>query len=217
MYPWHYHTTNDIINSGFLDIKAQHYYFYPLYHIIHAITSLLIGFSKPLLFETFNLLTSLISVILVYVIGKELFGDKTGLISALLYSILSATIFLTVFNTSKIGGTVLFLTCLFLILKKNKSNNYKIGILFLIAATALMLWHPEISIALILVLGADVVSQLITKKRIDFLSAFLFFLLIFLSYLIYVDIQLFINIVDSIFIDSSGPAMLNEMVQEVCH
>ena len=104
------------------------------------------------------------------------------------------------------------MTCLFLILKKNKSNNYKIGILFLIAAAALMFWHPEISIALILVLGADVVSQLLTKKRIDFLSAFLFFLLIFLSYLIYVDIQLFINIVDSIFIDSSVPAMLNEFV-----
>lgn len=210
---WHFHIVQGIFNNGNFSIESywgSPYFYYPLYHIIHSTAAILINSLSTIIFEMFNVILFVICVPIIYLIGKELFNSTIGLISALLFTILSSSIYLGLYNIGKIGGTLLFLICFYCIIIKKKKNNYNYSIVLFLTFIGIVLWHPEISLVVIIVLGADLISQLLTEKKIDKIdfSKFGLFSILFISYLIYVDFELFTGVFRSIFIDSQSPSMV---------
>lgn len=209
--PSHFHYIQDIVSCGFLSKDAFHYYYYPSYHLIQTIGASVIGLSDRN-FNLINLITSLVAVVIAYLLGIELFNNyKAGLFSALLFSISTVNIFLIFFNTSKIGGCTLFLLCFFLIVKilKGYTNPIIMHVIFWISAAALFLWHPELSIAMMAMLLGFSFSEF-TERKIQ-LTAFMLYLVAFTGYLIYVHSSLFTYIMDCIFIEGSAESMVQNV------
>lgn len=201
--PWHFHQIQQIIEQGYLEKSAYHYYYYPSYHITQAIGGVLLGYSKDI-FNLINLIQSTISILFAYLIGKEIFdNEKAGLICALLLSISSANIFLVILNTSKIGGATLFTVCFWLLLKINKFPSLKTAVPLWISAVPLFFWHPEVSFVLMVILSANFITQIFTAK-IEHKSLFILYLVGYIAYILYVHTTLFTSIVQSIFVEEQG-------------
>ncbi|MDD4521506.1 MAG: hypothetical protein PHW84_00895 [Methanosarcina sp.] len=207
--PWHFHQIQQIIEQGSLEESAYHYYYYPSYHITQAIGGVLLGYSKDI-FYLINIIQATVSILFAYLIGKEIFdNEKAGLICALLLSVSSANIFLAILNTSKIGGATLFALCFWLLLKINKSPTLKNAVLLWISAVPLFFWHPEVSFVLMVILGANFVTQ-IFEVKIEHRSLFILYLVGYVAYLLYVHTSLFTSIVDSIFVEKqSTPGLIS--------
>lgn len=210
--PWHYHFIENIIKTAFLDPLAGQYYHYPFYHLFQSTIGVLIGFSQ-VSFNLINSMSSVISILIVYSIGKTAFNSsKIGLMFSLLLSISTMHIFLAVFNTSKIGGTTLFLLCLLLMIKKINYNDINTNILFLISAMAILMWHPEISSVLLIILGISSLGIIFTHKKSKFNYIFVLYGTVFLSYIIYTNVSLFKLIIQNVFINEPSSA---ELVQNL--
>lgn len=198
---WHYHFIEQIIKNGYLTESAGHYYYYPYYHIVQSISGVVLGFSKDSL-NLINFFDSIISVIIIYLIGRNVFvSDRAGIICSLLLTISTTSIFLVVFNTSKIGGTTLFLLCIYTLITIYNNLDKKIEIIFWLSAAAVFLWHPEISFALLVILGADLIIHTLIKGKFIVGSRFMIYIMSYITYLIFVNMGLFSEIVGNIFID----------------
>ena len=201
--PWHFYYIQQIIDYGHNPLSAVHYYYFPLYHLIQAVNAIIINHFSNYTFELLNLLVFTICLPIVFLIGNVLFNKKVGLISALLFSIFSSSIYLGIFNIGKIGGVVLFLLIFYILIKRKKNNNFYYTILLFLSLIGVLFWHPEISLAVLIILGANVLSEFIMESRIDFISLTLFSVL-FVSYLIYVDTLLFTNTIQLLFVEPTG-------------
>lgn len=211
--PWHFYYIQQIIDYAQNTLSAEHYYYFPLYHLIQAVNAIIINHFSTYTFELLNLLVFTICLPIVFLIGKALFNKKVGLISALLFSIFSSSIYLGIFNIGKIGGVVLFLLILYILIKRKKNNNFNYTILLFLSLIGVLFWHPEISIAVLIILGANVLSEFIMESRIDFISLTLFSVL-FISYLVYVDTLLFTNIIQLLFVEPTGPTQTTQIVSK---
>lgn len=200
---WHFHSVQKIIENGVLLPSTQHYYYYPSYHLTQSISGLILGFSETS-FNLINLSQSLVSILVAYLLSTEIFNNrKVGLITSLLFSLSTMFIFLVTYNTSKIGGFTLFLMGFFLLLKMfNKSfNSIKTHLVFWIISVTLFLWHPEVSFALMIMLGGVFLSNIFVKRRFELNTAFILYLISYIAFLVYIHSSLFISLVKSLFIE----------------
>jgi len=205
--PWHFNQVQKILETYHLSRSSFHYYYYPLYHLTQTIGQLVLA-SSQFSFDIINLTTSMTAVLLAYLLGKELFNDKkAGLYSSLLISVSTNLIFLMA-NTSKIGGTTLFLICFWTLIKMKRSQNIKWLYLFWLAAVGVFFWHTEASVALLLLITAFAITDMVTnnEKRswIDrgrqSRNMLILYSVAFIGYLVYVHVYLFTSILESIFI-----------------
>ncbi|MBA7620189.1 hypothetical protein ES703_27534 [subsurface metagenome] len=196
--PWHFHFIQKIIENGYLDPSAYYYYYYPSYHLTQSMSGVILGFSESS-FNLINLSISVVSIIIAYLIGKELFNNgKVGLMCSLLLTIATTHIFLVNYNTSKIGGATLLSLCLLLLIKICKSRNLKTNALFWTSIVPLFFWHPEISFALLILLGANFLVYIFMRKKLELNLAFTtLYLIAYIAYPMYVSTRLFTVIVQS--------------------
>lgn len=206
--PWHFHSIQRIIEEGHLSLSTFHYYYYPSYHLTQSISGVILGFSKTT-FDLINLTTSVVSIIIAYLIGKEVFKNtKASLMCSLLLSIATMHIFLVIYNASKIGGATLLLLCLLLLIKMHKTYNIRTVAPFWVSATALFFWHPEISLALMILLGGNFLTRVFIKRELELNTAFISYFVAFIGYLLYVHTSLFTSLVQSIFIEKQRPGLV---------
>jgi hypothetical protein len=198
--PWHFHFIQNIIENGHLDPSAVHYYYHPSYHLTQSISGVILGFSKTT-FNLINLTTSVVSIIIAYLVGKEIFNRKAGLMCSMLLTIATVHIFLVTYNTSKIGGTTLFLLCLLLLIKMYKFRDIKATMLFWISAVPLFFWHPEISFALMILLGTNLLVYAFIKGKLELNAAFTLYLVAYIGYFVYAHTSLFTTFIQGIFIE----------------
>jgi len=197
-HQFHYPQISQIIQTGHLDQSAYHYFYYPCFHLIQSIAGSIIGFSVTS-FKLINLCNSLALIFIGYLIGTHLYNKKSGLMCALLFSLSTMNIFVTLFSNSKVGGVVLFILDIYILLKILPSTNVKYLLLFFISTLSLFLWHPELSAALVFILVAYSFTKVINSKYVKRDSLLVLFLTAFISYNVYVSTQLFEDIVKSIF------------------
>jgi hypothetical protein len=207
---YHFHNIQQLVNVGYLSEAFFHYYYFPSYYLSQAIFGVLVGLS-PNGFNIINLSMGILSVLIAFFLGKVIFNDsKTGLISALLFSIAPLAIFCVVYNTSKIGGLFLFLLCLFIQIRIIQTNNVKFVALFWLAILPLFLWHPELSQAVMPILLAYLLTMFICKKHpLNFVSSgFVLYVIAYIFYLLFVHTSLGTSIVDLLFLERTSVALI---------
>lgn len=208
--PWHFHFIQKIIENGYLDPSAFYYYYYPSYHLTESMSGVILGFSEGS-FNLINLSISVVSIIIAYLIGKEVFNNgKVGLMFSLLLTIATMHIFLVNYNMSKIGGTTLLLLCLLLLIKIYKSCNLKTNALFWTSTVPVFFWHPEISLILIVLLGANFLVYIFMRKKLKLNLAFIFtlYLIAYIVYPMYANTQLLTVIAQSTPTEKAEPALV---------
>ncbi|MDP2218375.1 MAG: hypothetical protein Q8J68_13945 [Methanolobus sp.] len=215
-HQFHYPHISQIIDSGYLSTKAYHYYHYPFFHLIQSIFGLLVGFSISH-FKLLNLSHSLILIPIGYLIGTTLLDKKAGLMCSLLFSLSTMNIFIMLFSTSKIGGTCLLFLSFYFLLKQIELPNINILFLFFLSTIGLFFWHPEISASLFFILFSYLIVKIYFLKTLSNYSLFLLYSVFFISYQMYVSINLFNRIVESFFfinIDQT-PNLIQNVAEEL--
>lgn len=215
---YHFNNIQSLIIMGHISQNFFHYYFFPSYYYTQSIAGILISFSK-FSFEAVNAFQSIITVILGYIIGKEIFNNnKKALMCSLLISIAPMVVFCNIYNTSKIGALPLFLMILWLQLRILKSKKIEYLILLLVILIALFFWHPELSMPVFSILLASLFANILTasngnKKNtitnFSFYLLLLFYIIIYLWYLFFIHISLGESIVNILFFDKSGTTLVN--------
>lgn len=211
--PWHYHFIQKLINIGYLDTSAFHYYYYPSYHLSQSVSCLILGFTKSN-FNLINLCISVVAILIAYLLGKEIFtSHQAGLLCSLLLAISTMPIFVVIFNASKIGGITLLLLCLYLMLKMPQGNNFKRVVIFWIVAVPLFFWHPEVSFALLVLLSANFLVKIVVNKKIQLEASFFLYIIAYVAYLMYKHTSLFNSTVESFVIEKS-PGLIQSVHQD---
>lgn len=207
--PWHFHYVNGIINNGALSIDAYYYFFYPAYHLLQSLGNLLLDFNQNS-YNIINLATSSATVIIFAAIGREIFNNRAGLVSALLLTISTMHVFSAIFNTSKIGGIVLLFLCIYIVLRSYRKKSGLMSIIFWIAAFSILIWHPEISFVLFLVLLGNSIALILANRRflVDFNS--IIFIISCIVYMIYSKSDVFNKIIISL-LERDGPNLIQNL------
>jgi hypothetical protein len=176
---WHYNVIEDfILSQGHLDLYAQNYFYFPSYHLSQAAGELLMG-QGEFAFNLINLSHSVILILISYLIGRSLNGEKTGLICALIFSVATPLLSLLISNTSKIGGITLALLCIYLTISIYKRYNAKLFALLILVVFPTALWHPELLFFLVS-LGCANIAVLIYKSNFKFNFSIKFLITLFL-------------------------------------
>jgi len=198
---FHYPKIQQIIATYHLHSSSFHYYYFPSYHLIQAVSGIIVGFSIYN-FKIIHVSNSIVSILIAYLIGKELFDVKTGLMFALLLSIATMQLFLVTYSTSKIGGVTLLLIDIYLLLLLLRLLNIRHIILFFICTITLFLWHPEIGGALLFILLAYSITKRLSNHVSKSDSLLLPYAVSFIAYYMFVSTFLFNHIVSSIFFEN---------------
>jgi hypothetical protein len=198
---FHYPQISQIIQNGYLNHSAFHYFYYPSSHLIQAISGLIIGFSVNL-FKTVNLFNSIVLLMVSYLIGSKLYTEREGLMFALLVSIATMPLFLTIYSTSKIGGATLLFLDMYFLLKMLDVKIIKDILMFFICTISLFLWHPEISGVLLFIIFAYSITLLLVRKNSKVECLCLLYTVAFIAYYAYVATYLFNHIVSCLFFEN---------------
>ncbi|HBC86796.1 MAG TPA: hypothetical protein DCZ94_07575 [Lentisphaeria bacterium] len=92
----------------------------PGYPVLLASMSLISGKTSAMLPQILNFLLDMLNILLVFMIGRNLYGKKAALTAAVLYATLGATFIYVKFSTSEVFAVTLFLSsCYFLSTMKN--------------------------------------------------------------------------------------------------
>lgn len=159
--PWHYSFIDQLTNQGYISESAFHYYYYPFYHIQQSIgNSILIPSIQ--IFNLINVTILIVAILIPYLIGTRLFNERIGLLCSLLMLINTMYFDLTV-NTSKIGGIVLLFLMVYLLIKYQEQYKKTISWLIWLTGIGIFFWHPEISLALLLLFISFSVIQIIYR------------------------------------------------------
>jgi asparagine N-glycosylation enzyme membrane subunit Stt3 len=207
---WHYHRIEDLVNLGKLSPASGHYYYYPFFHLINAIISLLISPDITILLFV-NLVIGTFTVILMYYITNALSNSRTALAGALITSVSTLHIYR---STGLARPDVTFI--LFGILAIIKASHYGVScswVIFWLAAVAVFFIHPTATVALLTFLGANFILKNIRayfkEKFYTFkITPFVSYLIGFIAYLEFVHYSLFVDIVKIIFIPEEEVAPL---------
>lgn len=198
-FPGYKNKTNLTIKGIYFPIVSPYFDHPPLYGLLVG------GFSVLMKQDTFSkvdlgtirlipIFLSLISSFLIFLIGKKLYGYKTGVWALLIFS--TATFF--IMNTRVVVAenllTVFFLLGVYLFsLFQNKITAKRAIILGILSG--LSLWTKFLGIALFLSLAFLFIEEKINWKRIYiFLIVFLLFFIGFLAYGYYFGWDLFLKI-----------------------
>lgn len=90
-----YPTYHDIssIQTGIFNPKGYRFVEFPIFNVIHVLFVKLLPFSLEVSGRLVSILSSLVSVFLIYLIGKRLYGKEVGLIAAFFLSFLPFNIY----------------------------------------------------------------------------------------------------------------------------
>jgi len=201
--PYHFHTIENIVASGHTVIASGPYYYYPAYHISQAASNLLIG-SSPTTFDLINFGMSLSAIPAIFCVTKRIFNDnRAGLMAALILSVATLHIAISVYNSSKIGGFSLLLIGFLLIVKNfEKPRSAYIPAVW-VMAVAVFFWHLEISFALTILLAGSAITSLLARKKNPLIYLFPLYLIINVFYIAVVDNTIFADILRGIFYQGS--------------
>ncbi len=151
----------------------------PGYPVFLAAINKITGKSPTSFALTLNLILDLINIFLVYLLGRKIFGNKTGLLSALLYATLGAAFIYVKFATSEIFAmTLLLLSCYFLSSIRNSYLSSTIGFAvtfaFLIhTKPVFLLVTPFMLISLYLCINTEKTYSRLLKSAIPVLIIFI--------------------------------------------
>ena len=199
---YHYHSIENVISDSRLSDATSHYYYYPASYLMQSLSGMVITFSEAT-FNTINTAISVTSVLVSYVIGKELFGsNRAGLIAALIISVSTMQIFLVDFNTSKIGGAALLMVCVLALVKGSSRKQTSMTIVFWTSAATLFFWHPEISASLIAILSGGYLASAVIGKRLVSEHGLILYLVAFVAYMALIHRSLFGNVIEGLFIET---------------
>jgi hypothetical protein len=203
----HYSNAMMLVKTGFLSIKFGYYYFYPLYTIFNGISAMLanLGATYFMLPVTIPII---ISIIIVYLIGRSLFNDQIGLLSAL-FLIFGNFYFPSPSYQPTFFGIYFLLLAIYSVLNINSHNNKLWWVIFWLSALSVLLTHPVNTFVLLIFLGINFVLKAIKineemrMQSVPFLS----YVIMYISYLIYVSCLLIAPIIRGIFIHEYVPAL----------
>ncbi|EHQ34394.1 hypothetical protein [Methanoplanus limicola] len=151
---YHFNNINSVIVSGEISRDFDQYYHFPSYYYLYGICGNLLSFSKNT-FQILNISFSVVSVLLAFSIARSTFNSsKSGLLAALLVSISTLSIYCVTFNQGKIAGISLLLLVILILISIHKYKSPKYPIILWFSLIALYFWHPEVSLPVILILGA---------------------------------------------------------------
>lgn len=203
---WHFNTIASIISTGFLDHSTGNYYYYPLSHIYNAILSQILLLPNTLIYILLCA-SNIIAVLFIYLIGKTIISVREALISSLLLSISVFHNFGSISNSPQTFGLIFVLSAIYTLLKCKDNANY--WYLFWICAIAALFIHPIPAVILILYLGTNIIYEKILKKEQDkYPAPFLSYLMIFISYIVYINMILFRKLVKITFLPDTSEASL---------
>jgi hypothetical protein len=191
-----------VLDTGHLLKSAGHYYYYPFFHILIIISQTMMSLSE-IVFSITSLIVSMAAILCIYLLGKEISNEKTGLIASLLLSISSFHIFGSINYSPMSNGFSLVIIALYIIIKFTKSlqtEYFKAWLVFWITAIFVFFVHPVTSFSLGIMLGGVFIIKHITKDAKGIISPFLAYFIGFIAYLMFVHFSLFREIVEVIFI-----------------
>lgn len=180
---WHFNIIKYfIIPQGHLDLYAQHYYYFSSYHLSQTIGELIMG-QGEYSFNLINISHSAVSILVCYLIGRSLSGEKTGLICALIFSVATPMLTLLISNSSKIGGVTLALFCISLLIIIPNNHNFGRTITLIILAFSAITWHPEL-LFLIITLGFASILVFIYSSNFRFNISAKLLIVMFIGFII---------------------------------
>jgi hypothetical protein len=195
---WHFNKILLIVSSGFIDISAGHYYYYPIGHIYPTILSLIIK-SVDVSLTTLSITINTIAVLFVYLVGQETIGEREGLMGSLLFSISVFHSFGSISYSPQILGTIFIFLSFYAVMKCKYNKNYWYP--FWISSVATLMIHPVTSSILIFILGFYfIIVKVFNIQGGKAPAPFQSYLMIFISYILFVNIMLFNKLVKTIFI-----------------
>ena len=213
---WHYNRIADLLVSGKLDPSSGHYYYYPFFHIVNTIPSLLIGFSERLL-NLIGLFNGLVAIFVIYYIVRELSNEKAGLMGALILAVSTLHIYRSAGFARPEVTFILF--CVLAILK---APTYKISrswVLFWMGALSVFFIHPTGTMTLIAFLAASFILKNIRSyfKDVQYtvkITPFVSYTIGFVAYLVFVHYSMFVDMVQIIFIPDEEVAPMITVLSE---
>lgn len=213
---WHFNVVSENLAQGYLVEMGGHYYYYPSAHLLPGFLEALIGVYEEV-YAVGNIVLSMVAVFMIYLLGKEIAGERAGLISALLLSVSTFHISGSINYAPMVNGFSLVLVSLYILLKFRRPGGLAqytaTWISFWIAALFVFFTHPVTSMSLGLILGANIVAIRAIFKRNIGLTPFYSYAIGFTAYLMFVHISLFTKIVKVIFIEEeSSPLPAIEFV-----
>ncbi len=189
---WHFHNIQQVIETGGINPAFGQYYYFPSYYLVQSELGQLFFFTEST-FNFINILLSILSVVIAYLIGKEVFDDtKAGLLAVLFLSVSTMALQSVVFNTSKIIGVFLFFLCLYFLILTLKKTDIRYKILFCVVFVPLFLSHPDTSIGLVAFISAILIYEIFYKTRLysHFNAVFVMIIGLFCYYFLFFNEEL---------------------------
>lgn len=212
---YHYSNTIKLINTGFLSSEFGHYYFYPLHTIFNGIATI-INNSEATFFLLPATISIIISIIIVYLIGKFLFSNQIGLLSAL-FLIFGNFYFPSPSYQPTLFGINFLLLAIYSIFKNNRKNDISWWISFWLSALGTFFVHPVNTLVLLIFLGINFTFRTIynhfnikntyNKNQILRNAPFISLVIMYIGYLIFVSTLLFESLIRGIFIPDYVPPL----------
>lgn len=213
---WHYNQIAKQLVLGRLDPSSGHYYYYPFFHIVNIIPSLLVGLSEGLL-NWIGLFNGLLAILVIYYIVRELSNEKAGLTGALILTVSTLHIYRSI---GFARPEITFI--LFSLLAILKAPTYKVSrswVLFWISAISVFFIHPTATVTLIAILAANFILKNIQSysKNVQYaikITPFVSYTIGYISYLVFVHYSLFVDMVQVIFIPDEEVAPMITVLSE---
>jgi hypothetical protein len=203
---WHYNYFSSIVATGKLDATAQHYFYYPFFHLVNVIPLILTVLDSSIIL-LISLVTSILAILAIYFIAEDLSGERAGLAAALLLSVSTLHIY-------RSGGIhrpeITFILLSLLVVQK--APYYKISrswTVFWLTALGVFFIHPTGVVVLILLLGANFFMRNLRLYKSELkITPFISYAIGFVAYLMFVHYSLFVDTVKILFIPDEEVAPL---------
>lgn len=200
-----------IINQSHLTNEMGPYLYYPLYHLLHAMSIKLLGVPS---YQSLFLISGIvfqIGIIFSYIIIKLITKDnEISLLSSLLAMSSQEYIYYGNYVVTRIVAGIIFSILIYIVLKKDKDIRYRY--LYLFITLVLVLYHHVTLIFVLLILFAmyflEVISNKINKSKLLLSNDLLIPLVIFLFYSFYIAI----SFTESALIMTFKSALVSEII-----
>lgn len=193
--PWyHVNFAKSIVEIGYVPPQLQ-YTYYPIMQIQVAIVNLLTSFQFKDALTASTGLSTIFSIIFVYLLGQHIFNSKVGLFSALIISFSSLHLYRGIVLQAMTMGLVLFTIILFLMYFEENRHTLEIKVLFIIFSFTIIITHFIAPIILFIPLVISYFStffkrnKLIASSELNIgIKSISIFILILVSYWMYTSL-----------------------------
>jgi hypothetical protein len=207
---WHFNTVFQTVEGEHLLENAGHYYYYPSFSFLGVFLQMLTITSENV-YALGSIVLSMVAVVAVYVLGRDIAGERAGYLSAIFLSISTFHIFGSINYSPMVNGFSLILISVYILIRFSRfvivEDYMRVWIAFWLGALFVFFIHPVASMSLGLLLGANFVALRILYKEQKGLTPFYSYGIGFVAYLMFVHISLFREIVEVLFVPEDSSAL----------